>query len=99
MVVDDFGSFKTGLYLPTSDIDMVVLGAKESLNIYSLDQKLRESGMPDSKTVKLLDKAAVPIIKFVDAQTQIKVDISFNTNNGLKSVQLIKVSLDFHSDL
>lgn len=34
----------------------------------------------------------VPIIKLTDSQTDIKVDISFNTQNAVESAKLIKVS-------
>ena len=39
----------------------------------------------------MLDKASVPIIKLTDQRTKIKVDISFNMANGLKSVELVKL--------
>lgn len=91
--VDFFGSFRTGLYLPTSDIDMVVVGKWESIPLFTLEKKLLESGYVDETTIKVLDKASVPIIKLTDIRTQIRVDISFNTCNGIKSAQLIKVSL------
>lgn len=38
----------------------------------------------------MLDKASVPIIKLTDKETDIKVDISFNMSNGVKSAELIK---------
>lgn len=38
----------------------------------------------------MLDKASVPIIKLTDKRSDIKVDISFNMSNGLKSAELIK---------
>ena len=94
--VDYFGSFRTGLYLPTSDIDMVVVGKWESIPLFTLEKKLLESGIVDETTIKVLDKASVPIIKLTDLRTQIRVDISFNTCNGIKSAQLIKV-LSLHS--
>ena len=40
---------------------------------------------------QVLDKASVPIIKLTDQRTKIKVDISFNMANGLKSVELVKL--------
>eukprot|EP00731_Ephydatia_muelleri_P015529 Em0008g1249a len=54
--VEVFGSYRTGLYLPTSDIDICVY-----------------------------DKTTVPIIKFIDGLTEVKVDISFNTELGPRS--------------
>ena len=41
--------------------------------------------------IQVLDKASVPIIKLTDRDTKIKVDISFNMANGLKSVELVKM--------
>ena len=41
--------------------------------------------------LQVLDKASVPIIKLTDQRTKIKVDISFNMANGLKSVELVKL--------
>lgn len=32
--VEIFGSYRTGLYLPTSDIDLVVIGNKKLINFY-----------------------------------------------------------------
>ncbi|CAB4061499.1 PAPD5_7 [Lepeophtheirus salmonis] len=63
--VEISGSFRTGLYLPTSDIDLVICG-------------------------KVLDKAAVPIVKLTDIRSDIKVDISFNMSNGVRAAELIK---------
>lgn len=88
--VEIFGSFRTGLYLPTSDIDLVVIGKWESLPLWTLEKVLIESSIADPLSVKVLDKASVPIVKLTDAKTDVKVDISFNMNNGVKSAQLIK---------
>ena len=41
-------------------------------------------------TIKLIFLFQVPIIKMTDRVTEIKVDISFNMTNGLRSVELIK---------
>lgn len=39
----------------------------------------------------MLDGASVPIVKYTDRETKIKVDLSFNIPNGLQSAELIKV--------
>ncbi|OTF69502.1 PAP-associated domain-containing protein 5-like protein [Euroglyphus maynei] len=88
--VDYFGSFRTGLYLPTSDIDMVVFGKWETIPLFTLEKKLLESGIAEDNSIKVLDKASVPIIKLTDQETKVRVDISFNTSNGIKSAKLIK---------
>ena len=51
-----------------------------------LDQNIAEA-----HSVKVLDKASVPIVKLTDKETEIKVDISFNMNNGVKSADFIKL--------
>ena len=54
-----FGSFKTGLYLPTSDIDLVVFGNWEKLPLWTLEKELLERGICDKDHIKVLDKASV----------------------------------------
>ncbi|KAG1682353.1 Non-canonical poly(A) RNA polymerase PAPD5 [Nymphon striatum] len=88
--VEIFGSFRTGLYLPTSDIDLVVIGKWKELPLFSLQNALESSGIAERDTIKVLDKASVPIVKLTDARTEIKVDISFNMSNGVNSAKLIK---------
>ncbi|XP_059388110.1 terminal nucleotidyltransferase 4B [Carassius carassius] len=88
--VQVFGSFSTGLYLPTSDIDLVVFGHWETLPLWTLEEALRKRKIVDENSVKVLDKATVPIIKLTDLHTEVKVDISFNVQNGVKAAKLIK---------
>ncbi|XP_039152468.1 non-canonical poly(A) RNA polymerase protein Trf4-1 isoform X2 [Drosophila simulans] len=89
-VVEIFGSFRTGLFLPTSDIDLVVLGLWEKLPLRTLEFELVSRGIAEACTVRVLDKASVPIIKLTDRETQVKVDISFNMQSGVQSAELIK---------
>uniref|UniRef100_A0A8C8S0C9 Terminal nucleotidyltransferase 4A n=1 Tax=Pelusios castaneus TaxID=367368 RepID=A0A8C8S0C9_9SAUR len=88
--VQIFGSFSTGLYLPTSDIDLVVFGKWERPPLQLLEQALRKHNMAEPYSIKVLDKATVPIIKLTDQETEVKVDISFNVESGVKAAQLIK---------
>uniref|UniRef100_A0A8D0BK87 Terminal nucleotidyltransferase 4B n=1 Tax=Salvator merianae TaxID=96440 RepID=A0A8D0BK87_SALMN len=88
--VQIYGSFKTGLYLPTSDIDLVVFGKWETLPLWTLEEALRKHNVADKGSVKVLDKATVPIIKLTDSFTEVKVDISFNVQNGVKAAHLIR---------
>ncbi|CAH8585118.1 unnamed protein product [Schistosoma turkestanicum] len=87
--VDVFGSFKTGLYLPTSDIDMVIFGKWDALPLHTLEQALFKSGI--SSEIKVLDKATVPIVKMTDKETELRVDISFNMINSVRAAELIRV--------
>lgn len=88
--VEVFGSFRTGLYLPTSDIDLVVLGNWEKLPLRTLENELVSHGIAEPLSVRVLDKASVPIIKLTDHESQVKVDISFNMQSGVQSAELIK---------
>ncbi|KAL8607508.1 hypothetical protein ACOMHN_004478 [Nucella lapillus] len=89
-----FGSFKTGLYLPTSDIDLVVFGEWKNLPLRTLHNALVEQKIAEADQIKVLDKASVPIVKLTDAETDVKVDISFNSDhnksNGVESAMLIQ---------
>ncbi|XP_012288663.1 non-canonical poly(A) RNA polymerase PAPD5 isoform X2 [Orussus abietinus] len=88
--VEVFGSFRTGLYLPTSDIDLVVIGMWTNLPLRTLERALLDQNIAEPCSIKVLDKASVPIVKLTDKETEIKVDISFNMSNGVKSAELIK---------
>lgn len=97
--VEIFGSFSTGLYLPTSDIDLVVFGKWEQPPLQQLDQALRQNNVAEPFSIKLLDKATVPIIKLTDRETDVKVDISFNVETGVKAARFIKDHLKKYSVL
>lgn len=88
--VEVFGSFRTGLYLPSSDIDLVVFGCWKIKPLYTLRDELVRRGVCDEARTTVLDKATVPIIKMTDKTTGIKVDIAFNVTNGLTSAELIQ---------
>ncbi|KAF7708001.1 terminal nucleotidyltransferase 4A-like [Silurus meridionalis] len=88
--VQIFGSFSTGLYLPTSDIDLVVFGKWERPPLQQLDQALRQQNLAQPFSIKILDKATVPIIKLTDRETEVKVDISFNVETAVKAARFIK---------
>ncbi|KAJ8973046.1 hypothetical protein NQ317_011326 [Molorchus minor] len=92
--VEIFGSYRTGLYLPTSDIDLVVIGKWTNLPLRTLEQEFLEKDIAVENSIKVLDKASVPIVKLTDKKTDIKVDISFNMCNGVKSAELIKTYVD-----
>ncbi|XP_067639501.1 non-canonical poly(A) RNA polymerase protein Trf4-1-like isoform X2 [Eurosta solidaginis] len=89
-IVEIFGSFRTGLFLPTSDIDLVVLGLWEKAPLRTLETELIARGIAEPHSVRVLDKASVPIIKLTDRESQVKVDISFNMQSGVQSAELIK---------
>ncbi|XP_033856416.3 terminal nucleotidyltransferase 4A-like isoform X1 [Acipenser ruthenus] len=94
-----FGSFSTGLYLPTSDIDLVVFGKWERPPLQLLEQALRKHNVAEPYSIKVLDKATVPIIKLTDQETEVKVDISFNVETGVKAAKFIKDCIEKYTIL
>lgn len=87
-----FGSYATDLYLPGSDIDMVILSPTNRYDtraaLYQLSSKLRSSGI--AKNVETIAKARVPIIKFVEKQSNVHIDVSFEKLNGIRTVETIQ---------
>lgn len=88
--VDVFGSYRTKLYLPTSDIDLVVFGRWKHLPLFTLERALIKAGIVTSSDIKVLDKATVPIIKLKDIQSKVCIDISFNVESAVTAAELIK---------
>ncbi|RVE42515.1 hypothetical protein evm_012837 [Chilo suppressalis] len=88
--VEVFGSFRTGLYLPTSDMDLVDIGQWEKLPLWTLERELVVQDIAEKESIKVLEKATVPIVKMTDKYSDVKVDISFNMSSGVKSAEVIK---------
>lgn len=88
-----FGSCATDIYLPTSDIDLCIMGANacSPSPIDELASALRRRSMG---RVQAIATARVPIIKLVDATTGCLVDISFDVPTGPAHINLIKRYLD-----
>lgn len=87
-----FGSYATDMYLPGSDIDMVILSDSGKYDsrayLYQLSSRLKSSGIATS--VEVIAKARVPIIKFVEIQSGIHIDVSFERTNGIEAVDTIR---------
>ncbi|RLN24933.1 hypothetical protein C2845_PM07G18430 [Panicum miliaceum] len=89
--VEVFGSFRTGLYLPTSDIDVVIFesGVKTpQLGLYGLAKALSQKGV--ARKIQVIAKARVPIVKFVETKSGIAFDISFDIDGGPQAADFIK---------
>ncbi|CDR37586.1 CYFA0S01e12750g1_1 [Cyberlindnera fabianii] len=87
-----FGSYATDLYLPGSDIDMVIVserGNYENRNeLYSLSSFLKRKKL--AVKVEVIAKAKVPIIKFTEPKSNIHIDVSFERTNGIEAAKLIR---------
>ncbi|KAJ3766790.1 hypothetical protein FB446DRAFT_793777 [Lentinula raphanica] len=90
--VHPFGSFATKLYLPSGDIDLVVLSQTMLMTdkhtvLRSLAEVIKRNGIAAS--VSVIAKARVPIIKFVTTNGRIPVDVSINQENGIAGVEVV----------
>ncbi|KAF9418235.1 hypothetical protein BGZ94_009746 [Podila epigama] len=89
-----FGSFDTQLYLPTSDLDVVVLLDMPYKHncLYKLATYLRDNNLATDVTV--IKTAKVPLVKFKEIETNIACDVSFNITSGLSSSAVVKRSME-----
>ncbi len=86
--IDAFGSFTTGLFLPTSDLDLVVFCSPQP-SLHALEKDFRDCDMVSEGSTKVLDKLSVPVIRYTDKATDVKVDISFNQTTGMLSASMV----------
>lgn len=95
--VHPFGSYMSGLYLPTADMDLVVcsasyirggpptyLGAKSWL--YKFSKLLSVQQVAESGSIEVIAHARIPLVKYVDKLTGLKVDISFENLGGVDAI-------------
>lgn len=91
-----FGSSATDLYLPGSDIDLVVISDTGDYELrsrlYQLSSFLRNKNL--AKNIEVIAKAKVPIVKFVTPGTNINIDISFERTNGIEAARRIRSWLE-----
>lgn len=89
-----FGSFAAGLYLPNADMDLVVVSegfmdggrrliCQNRTQIRRFANFLRHEQVPEPGSVDMIFAAKVPLIKFVDRITGLKVDLSFENDTGI----------------
>ena len=87
--LSSFGSFESGLSLSYGDIDLCLEfdGEPPKKVLKKIAHMLKEDGMKD---VKLIANAKVPIVKCVDGQSMIPVDISVNNNLSVYNTELLR---------
>lgn len=92
-----FGSYAAGLYLPTSDMDLVYLtrsfrpgrlpSREDGRRLLPLFSKfLRQKNIAKPGSLVAISGAKVPIIKFVDRISGLKVDLSFDNDSGIVAI-------------
>ncbi|KAF0492455.1 PolyA RNA polymerase cid14 [Gigaspora margarita] len=84
-----FGSYNTGLYLPTSDIDLVCFIHQRS-PLREIVAILNRNNICEGRPVAIAN-AVVPIIKFKERYTKFNVDLSFNQASGFSSAAAMKL--------
>lgn len=97
-----FGSYAAGLYLPTGDMDLVYftdtykpggrpkdVKAESSRLVHLFSRFLREERISKGPIVSIA-KAKVPIIKFVDKISGLKIDLSFNNDTGVVAIDTFR---------
>ncbi|POM59579.1 hypothetical protein PHPALM_31662 [Phytophthora palmivora] len=96
--VETFGSYSTGIWLPSSDVDLVILNVVEVNDSKLTAKHLRQLAKVLEKkkwveSLLCLDTAKVPVLKLVSAETSVPIDITFEsaaTHSGLLARDLIK---------
>ncbi|KAK9767816.1 Poly(A) polymerase [Basidiobolus ranarum] len=87
-----FGSYDTRLYLPTSDLDLVIFMygecPKEKKRLWLLASALKSRNVAHS--INVIAKARVPIIKCVETITNFNVDICIDIESGIQSASIVK---------
>lgn len=88
-----FGSFAAELYLPTSDIDLVVISHNYAQRdtpqyaskgfLYRVAAAIKNAGIAEHGSVSCILKAKVPLVKYIDAATGLAIDLSFENKSGL----------------
>ena len=92
-----FGSFAAGLYLPNADMDVVVTSrsycnsgekvlCQNNKNLRKFGDFVKNSGLAKHASVEVIVGAKVPLVKFVDRNTLIRVDMSFENDTGLVAI-------------
>lgn len=88
--VEAFGSYRYGMFLPGSDIDLDVSGVWDELPLRAFEAKLLASNIAELNSIIVIEKSTVPIIELVDHASKLNVDISFINNYiGMKKIELI----------
>ncbi|RPA79969.1 Nucleotidyltransferase, partial [Ascobolus immersus RN42] len=96
-----FGSYASGLFLPSSDLDLVLLSRNymatgypsyglSANSLHRVAHTLKAAGIIKPGSLVVIAKARVPIIKFTDYETDLHVDISFENTSGVRAIDTMK---------
>ncbi|KAI1265516.1 hypothetical protein F5Y18DRAFT_386810 [Xylariaceae sp. FL1019] len=95
-VVLPFGSFMSGLYLPNADMDIAVCSSSffngknavydKKSTFWTLKAHLEKHKIPYQGQIEPIAKAKVPLLKYTDNHTALRVDISFEKLDGHRAI-------------
>ncbi|KAJ3316913.1 hypothetical protein HDV06_002628 [Boothiomyces sp. JEL0866] len=103
--VQVFGSCCNSLYLPNSDIDLVIINSEEqevipAQRMSSILSKLTRKLHPHTSYIYLVKKAKIPIIKIIDYSSDVAIDVSYNTaENTTMVAEFVAEKLMEYSDI
>ena len=92
-----FGSFMSGLYLPTADMDIAICSKhflstdqpvyQDKKYLFHLQKHFERSRIAFRNEIEVISKAKVPLVKYADNFTALKIDISFEKFDGCRAIQ------------
>lgn len=88
--VEVFGSYATGLALPSSDVDICIMNTpnRGSISEFNILADAARNVAGFAKRVQVVE-AKVPIVKIISRRTSMNCDISIGVDNGVKNVPRI----------
>ena len=109
-VCELYGSFRIGLSLPNSDIDILILPKEEkngenksnvysNKNTYNSLKKIYDVFNKNDFTYIALIVAKVPIIKCTYKETNVQIDISMFKDNGSLAVKTFENIISIHPEI
>ena len=94
-VTQAFGSLKTKLLLPMSDVDLCISNVTAPVNeaLADLADEIKAAKLCEHVAPELILNTRVPIVRYRDALTSFSIDISINSEEGLANTEIIREML------
>lgn len=90
------GSFSYGLTLPTSDIDIMILGVPKESSLRLLATKIHDNKIAEQNSIVVRDNLRVPLIEFIDRESRIDIDMPLHNEQTLQVAGLLnKYQLEY----
>ena len=92
-----YGSFSTNLYLPDSDIDIVVYGVRHPDRLNLLARTLWDAGF--CSYCQVIPTAKIPVIKIVEFRSHCRIDICYDVHGGPENAAVIRSHITAYPQL